>query len=216
MTDKTYKALCLLREFPGVTANQFAAKYFTGKDHKYLFTAVSNQGNGACTGKKAWLCAGSFLGKLQKRGLIFRDRDMRSYRLTTAGEEYLEKHDPISGLVKKDYAIVQFTDPYHGSQKYGFRRFSDTRYALVIDSGLSLKEAQERLLKLFSEEACQKVVNWGVATRMTFQDKDLTAYPTRSDGTRSFSEDIYQVEIVPEDELPEGFLRKITPESPRF
>lgn len=31
---------------------------------------VSNQGNGATTGKAAWLCGGSYLGKLRKKKLV--------------------------------------------------------------------------------------------------------------------------------------------------
>lgn len=69
ITPKTRKALEILRDHPGITANRFAQEYFTGAEHEYLFTAVSNQGEGACAGKKAWLCAGSLLGRLRKRGL---------------------------------------------------------------------------------------------------------------------------------------------------
>ena len=69
ITPKTRKALEILRDHPGLTANRFAAKYYTDPEHEYLFTAVSNQGEGACAGKKAWLSAGSLLGRLRKRGL---------------------------------------------------------------------------------------------------------------------------------------------------
>ena len=71
LTQKQIKALQILEQYPGgLTARQFAQLYFTDKEHEYLFTAVSNQGNGACAGKKAWLCAGSLLGKLAKKGLV--------------------------------------------------------------------------------------------------------------------------------------------------
>ena len=56
----------------GMTANTFAAQYYAGTDKEYLLTAVSNQGEGACAGKKAWLCAGSYLARLVKQGLVFR------------------------------------------------------------------------------------------------------------------------------------------------
>ena len=49
--SKQTKALSILREHPGVTANTFAAFYFTDPSQETLFTAVSNQGNGACAGK---------------------------------------------------------------------------------------------------------------------------------------------------------------------
>ena len=70
LTDKQYKALKVLSEHPGLTARSFAVRYYDGPDHEYLFTAVSNQGNGACAGKKAWLCAGSLLGMLKKAGFV--------------------------------------------------------------------------------------------------------------------------------------------------
>jgi len=34
---------------------------------------VSNQGNGATSGKAAWLCAGSYLSKLKIKGLVNRN-----------------------------------------------------------------------------------------------------------------------------------------------
>lgn len=71
------KALEVLSNSAGLTAGSFAVQYYTEPRHRYLFTAVSNQGNGACAGKKAWLCAGSFLGKLCKEGLVRREYDRR-------------------------------------------------------------------------------------------------------------------------------------------
>lgn len=70
ITDKQAKALAILDTHPGITANAFAGFYFDSPEQEYLFTASSNQGNGACRGKKAWLCAGSLLGKLARAGLI--------------------------------------------------------------------------------------------------------------------------------------------------
>lgn len=70
MTLKTYKALKILHNNPFITASRFASLYYVGKEYEYLFTAISNQGNGACAGKKAWLCAGSFLGRLYKEGVV--------------------------------------------------------------------------------------------------------------------------------------------------
>ena len=97
ITKKTYKALSILREHPGCTANTFAALYFTDPSQETLFTAVSNQGNGACAGKKAWLCAGSLLGKLAKRGLVRRavprDRGPVAFFLTEKGKETLEQNN---------------------------------------------------------------------------------------------------------------------------
>jgi len=41
-------------------------------NHK-MHTKVSNQGNGATSGKAAWLCAGSYLSKLKIKGLVGRN-----------------------------------------------------------------------------------------------------------------------------------------------
>ncbi len=70
LTPKQRKALLILRDNPGLTANGFAALYFDTPETEYLHTAVSNQGEGACAGKKAWLCAGSLLHRLCKAGLV--------------------------------------------------------------------------------------------------------------------------------------------------
>lgn len=72
INEKTLKALHVLRDYPNITASGFAKHYFDQPEHQYLFTAVSNQGNGACAGKKAWLCAGSFLSRLVAQGYVIR------------------------------------------------------------------------------------------------------------------------------------------------
>lgn len=93
LTPKQAKALAVLRDHPGITANGFATLYFTDPSQESLFTAVSNQGNGACAGKKAWLCAGSLLGKLAKKGLVRRDYGSGTGRfyLTNEGENKLKQ-----------------------------------------------------------------------------------------------------------------------------
>ncbi len=95
LTPSQAKALTILREHPRVTANGFAALYFTDPSQETLFTAVSNQGNGACAGKKAWLCAGSLLGKLAKKGLVCRDyrHETTRYTLTDKGKQELQNYD---------------------------------------------------------------------------------------------------------------------------
>lgn len=91
LPPKTRKALEILRDHPGLSANRFATEYFDAPQHNYLFTAVSNQGEGACAGKKAWLCAGSILGKLRKQGLVTPDpySNPTTWRLTAAGADKL-------------------------------------------------------------------------------------------------------------------------------
>jgi hypothetical protein len=70
LTEKQSRALAILTEHPYITARMFGEYYFDSPEHGYLHTAVSNQGEGACAGKKAWLCAGSLLGKLRKEGYV--------------------------------------------------------------------------------------------------------------------------------------------------
>jgi len=78
VSPKTRRALAILATAgeplrgTGMTANTFATQYYAGTKNEYLLTAVSNQGEGACAGKKAWLCAGSYLGRLAKQGLVRR------------------------------------------------------------------------------------------------------------------------------------------------
>lgn len=101
LTPKQAKALSILREHQGVTAHGFATLYFTDPSQETLFTAVSNQGNGACAGKKAWLCAGSLLGKLTKKGLVRRDFNSGTGRfyLTSKGEQQISPTNEFVGLL---------------------------------------------------------------------------------------------------------------------
>ncbi len=96
LTSATKRALDVLVSIPdplmGCTANTFAAQYYRGTKHEYLLSAVSNQGEGACAGKKAWLCAGSYLSRLAKTGLVMK-RFTRSgkslYAITEKGQRLL-------------------------------------------------------------------------------------------------------------------------------
>ena len=90
LSIKQSKALRILSEHPDITASQFGRLYFDGPEYEYLHTAVTNQGNGACIGKKAWLCAGSFLAKLERQGLAlkwFTSSGLCLFRLTEKGKE---------------------------------------------------------------------------------------------------------------------------------
>lgn len=99
MISKTsYKALKVLESknanpLDGTHATQIATAVW-GDDPKreYLFTAVSNQGNGACASKKAWLCAGSLMGKLIKKGLAYKTFD-GTYRITDEGIKALKQYE---------------------------------------------------------------------------------------------------------------------------
>ena len=97
ISDRQNKALEILMRHPeGITASRFAAEYYTEPKYEFLFTAVSNQGNGACAGKKAWLCAGSLLGKLANKGLvrklISRDRGADHFFITERGRNELQEY----------------------------------------------------------------------------------------------------------------------------
>jgi len=97
----------------------------------------------------------------------------------------------------KSYAIVGYTDPYHGSRTSGYKRYNNSNYAKTFQSGLSLKEAQGALLAMFREDAGRYVANWGVATRIQ-SVPGLEAYPTHKDGTRAYTEDVYTYRIEEE------------------
>lgn len=68
-------------------------------DKRYLFEARTNTGNGACVGKKAWLCAGSLLGKLSKQGLaksvIIGCK--YGYCITSKGKDEIMKYEEKGG-----------------------------------------------------------------------------------------------------------------------
>lgn len=108
ITNNVYKALRILEKagIEGVTASGFAVSYYTEPKHGYLFTAVSNQGNGACAGKKAWLCAGSYLGRLVKKGLVRKriPREAGAVRFTVTNEG-------ISAI--REYSIKKATRTSH-------------------------------------------------------------------------------------------------------
>ena len=64
-----------------------------------MHTKTSNQGNGACRGKAGWLCGGSYIGKLKKRGLakdvIWKDGHWLQnscYDITKKGIEVLNQN----------------------------------------------------------------------------------------------------------------------------
>ena len=50
-----------------IGAREFAQKMWPDS---LMHTKVKNTGNGACTGKGAWLCGGSYLAKLRIKNLV--------------------------------------------------------------------------------------------------------------------------------------------------
>lgn len=95
LTDKQYKALRVLQEHTGITAMRFATLYYTEPRQQYLFTAVSNSGNGAAAGVKAKLCAGSLLGKLKKQELVSHNyiREKWVFTLTDKGKQEMNRYE---------------------------------------------------------------------------------------------------------------------------
>lgn len=92
MTDSQIKSITILASASdGLTAKEFARKWF-GDDHD-IWKRVSNQGNVACSGKGAWLWAGSYLCKLMKIGLVRRKsyNEISVFVATAAGVDKLQK-----------------------------------------------------------------------------------------------------------------------------
>lgn len=73
----------------------------------------------------------------------------------------------------------------------------------IISEGLELRDAQKELLQLFNNkfETCYK--NWGIAVSAT-KGTNEGACPTFSDGTRSFSQDVYTWRIEEEEHDEDG------------
>jgi len=89
MSESQIKALNILLEHPKINAAAFAKFMWADSN---MHKKVSNQGHGATRGKAAWLCGGSYMGKLKKKGLV---RDVRyddyGYILLTSCYELTEK-----------------------------------------------------------------------------------------------------------------------------
>jgi len=94
ITDKTIKALKIIKESKHLTARDFAEQMWPDS---LMHTRTSNQGNGACKGKAAWLCGGSYLGKLTIAKLIYRSLECDGYvgefHLTDKGREAIENNE---------------------------------------------------------------------------------------------------------------------------
>lgn len=85
--SRTLEALQIIESRGRVTCSEFAVLFWP--DHN-MHKKVSNQGNGAARGKAAWLCAGSYLAKLIKKGYVTHDYEIpQCRRLTSEGRKYL-------------------------------------------------------------------------------------------------------------------------------
>ncbi len=86
ITDKTYKALKLLEKRTytrGMTAKEFAYGMW-GKNPKYSYLF------GSC---KSWLCGGSYLARLYKKGLVKLDCKAKGYFLSKNGVKEIIKYE---------------------------------------------------------------------------------------------------------------------------
>jgi len=96
LTPRQVAALKILKENPRIRAKEFAEHFWP---EAIMHQACSNQGNGACRGKKAWLCAGSYLGKLSRAGLVQAENTGTNsysrvvYSITRIGSELLQRQN---------------------------------------------------------------------------------------------------------------------------
>lgn len=99
------------------------------------------------------------------------------------------------------YAIVAKTDHYHANRIAMF----NGRCEVCVCRGLSLKEAQDELLKMYNrdyEDERPYAPNWGLAV-IHSKRHCYGAHPTADDGTRTYIYDCYKYSIVEELELIE-------------
>lgn len=91
-TKVQIKALTILKDttpVKGMSPRDFSEKMWKDS-HPDLFTKVKNTGNGATSGKAAWLCAGSYLNKLVAKGLVQRNvSNHTEYRITSKGKDVI-------------------------------------------------------------------------------------------------------------------------------
>lgn len=100
ITEKEIKALQIISDCKSIRPSGFGFIYFDNPQQRYLLEAVSNQGNGACYGKKAWRAAGCILGRLRKKGYVYSIQGR--YALTVLGEELLDKKELLDKEEKDD------------------------------------------------------------------------------------------------------------------
>ena len=83
------KALNILINYPdGIRPRDFAKEMWPDS---LMHQRVSNQGHGAHRGKAAWLCGGSYLRKLENKGLVYSHYDCcLLYFLSKKGKAFFE------------------------------------------------------------------------------------------------------------------------------
>lgn len=93
ISEKTYKALCIIKDHPLVHPRGFA-DFMWGDTDTNMFTSSKNQGNGSTRGKAAWLCAGSYVGRLKNKGLLHHSIEQGKWvRLTDEGKKAIAEYE---------------------------------------------------------------------------------------------------------------------------
>lgn len=94
ITKAQEKALNILKGtsyLDGLSATEFAQQMWKGSK---MHTSSKNTGNGACIGKAAWLCGGSYLAKLKKKGWVATCGDhLNIFYITMQGKKALFGHE---------------------------------------------------------------------------------------------------------------------------
>lgn len=97
----------------------------------------------------------------------------------------------------KTYKIIGETNDYIANRDIHF----NGKTKITLEAGLTLKEAQKALLRMYCEEIGEYVPNWGIATQLSGERTNYTtAYPTRQDGTRTYEYDSRYFSIEEETE----------------
>ena len=90
MSTSQIKALNIIKDNPGLSARLFAKLMWPDSS---MHTSVKNTGNGATAGKAAWLCGGSYIAKLRKKGLVKVSYYFEGPSLTVKGEQLIKENE---------------------------------------------------------------------------------------------------------------------------
>lgn len=99
LTEKTARALQILREHNVTMARQFGRLYF-GNDHP-SWRKVGKCGHGSHRGVGLTIGAGGFLGRLRRRKLIDGYGAGMRFTLTALGERSLNAFEEVQRLTEK-------------------------------------------------------------------------------------------------------------------
>lgn len=96
---------------------------------------------------------------------------------------------------KMKWQIICKTDPYHAARYPGFSRGS----VRIYEQNLDYADACRILLDMFNRDFEVSAPNWGLAVHM-FRNRAIEgAEETYSDGSRSYTYDVFRYSIEPMD-----------------